>query len=195
MKVTLEDYTRNPEIRIGYSAAECYDSRRDDAACIKRAAHCVDSGHLTTLRFAYATVRVEGISRVCSHQLVRMAHSGILMRSQRYVAETEVNYIDPPKWEALDVSYKAEWYHIQRRAEALYLKLVELGHMKKEDARYILPQGCATSLVMCLNFQAWLDFLRNRDSKHAQWEIREVAQEIRKRLHGIAPNIFKETAE
>lgn len=192
MKVELEDHTLDPEHRIGYAASECYDSKTDRQACIKRAAHCVESGHLGTLRFAYATIRVSGISRVCSHQLVRVAHAGILQRSARYVKESSIEYVDPPALLGINTNDKHEWKQIQARAETLYLNLVNTGQMKKEDARFILPQGCTTSMRICMNFQGYLDFLKNRDSKHAQWEIRAVAKEVRQVLIGIAPNIFTE---
>lgn len=189
MKVTLLDHTTNPELTIGRMAAVCYDSKTDNASCIKRAVHCKDSGHLATMRFAYATFSVEGISRVCSHQLVRMAHAGILQRSQRYVKETQVDYIDPPALMDMHAHLQAAWAHLQAGAESLYLQLIDSG-MKKEDARYILPQGCTTSMNLCLNFQAWRDMLGNRTTKHAQWEVRDVALEIERQLVGIAPNIF-----
>ncbi len=168
MKVVLEDHTQNPEIKIGFAASECYDSRQDDAACIKRAAHCLDHGHLSVFRFSYATFRISGISRVCSHQLVRVAHAGIAQKSQRFVKETKVEYIVPFSIVNLEQADANEWYDIQERAERLYLKIVDSQRMKKEDARHILPL-----------------------SKHAQHEIREVANEINRQLHGIAPNIFK----
>lgn len=188
--VELRDFTGDPEFRIGYEAAECYDANKDRNACIRRAKHCRDSGHLATLRFAYATIRVSNISRVCSHQIVRMAHAGILQRSQRYVAESAVDYIDPPVLATLDAGYQAQWRRIQDEAEELYLDLLANKLMKKEDARYILPQGCTTALSLCLNFQGWRDFLKNRNDKHAQWEVRAVAQQIQAALAGIAPNIF-----
>ncbi len=47
--------------------------------------------------------------------------------------------------------------------------------MKKEDARFALLAGSETELNLCLNFQAWQDFLHNRTGKHAQWEVRAVA--------------------
>lgn len=191
MKVVLEDHTSDPEYRIGLAASECYDSKTDRVACIKRANHCVENSHLATLRFAYASMRVEGISRVCSHQLVRMSHAGLLQRSQRYVAESEIEYVNPPALEGIYENNRIEWLQIQKRAERLYLMLIDTGQMKKEDARYILPQACTTSIRMCLNFQAWIDFLNNRDSKHAQWEIREVAKAVRGHLMTIAPSIFK----
>ncbi len=175
---------------IGRSAAICYDSDTSDESCIRRAAKCKDSGHLATLRFAYATFNVSEISRVCSHQIVRMAHAGILQRSQRYVKESFVDFIDPPALAECDHNDQREWAEIQNCAEKLYLRLISTKQMKKEDARYILPQGCSTAMNLCLNFQGWRDFLRNRNDKHAQWEVRNVAEEIQRQLNGIAPNIF-----
>lgn len=190
MKVTLLDHTVNPEVAIGRMAARCYDSKTDDESCIKRTAHCRDSGHLATLRFAWATFSIEGISRVCSHQLVRVAHAGILMASQRYIKQTGIEYIDPVGIEDLPDYARSAWYQIQADAEALYLHLVDLGLLKKEDARYILPQGCSTSLNICMNFQGWRDIIANRTSKHAQHEIRAVFKDIDRQLGGIAPNLF-----
>ena len=192
MKVEIIACTRDPEAHIGAQAAECYDSKTDRASCIRRAVHCVDSGHLATLRFAYATFAISGISRVCSHQLVRVAHAGILQRSQRYVKETSVEYVDPPALDGLAGTFAFdEWQAIQFRAEQLYLHLVDSGAMKKEDARYILPQGCSTSLRITGNFQMWLDLLANRTTKHAQWEVRDVALEIQRQLAQQAPGIFR----
>lgn len=192
MKVTLisDGTTTNPTVHIGRMAGICYDSDRGDEASARRAIKCRDSGHLATLRFAFATFNVSGISRVCSHQLVRMAHAGILQRSQRYVKESAVEFIDPPAVAMLPYNEQLEWAEIQDHAETLYLKLVDLKLMKKEDARYILPQGCSTEINFCLNFQGWRDFLKNRASPHAQWEARNVALEIQRQLAGIAPGIF-----
>ena len=190
MKVELIYATPDAEAHIGEQASECYDSKTDREACIKRAAHCVGSGHLATLRFAYATFRISGISRVCSHQLVRVAHAGILQRSQRYVKETSVEFVVPPAVTELPLHLQDMWRDVQGQAEHLYLRAIDLG-MKKEDARYILPQGCTTSLRVTGNFQMWLDLLGNRTTKHAQWEVREVALEIQRQLAGVAPGVFK----
>lgn len=192
MKVSLlsDGTTPNPTVHIGRMAGICYDSDRSDAASERRAIKCRDSGHLATLRFAFATFNVSGISRVCSHQLVRMAHAGILQRSQRYVKETCVEYIDPPAVATLPYLDQVAWFDIQERAEELYLKLVDKKLMKKEDARYTLPQSCSTEMNLCLNFQGWRDFLKNRATPHAQWEARNVALEIQRQLAEIAPGIF-----
>ena len=84
---------------------------------------------------------------------------------------------------------RTSWEQIQSHAEGLYLAAIDAG-MKKEDARYILPQGCTTSLRICGNFQMWHDLLGNRASKKAQWEVRAVAQEILHQLNQHAPRVF-----
>ena len=191
MKVELKFITPDAEAYIGEAAAICYDSNTERDACIRRAQHCLSVNHLATMRFAHADFLITGISRVASHQLVRVAHAGILQRSQRYVKETRVEYVQPPAFTALPDHLQLDWLRIQNEAEDMYLYLIDNGHMKKEDARYILPQGCTTSLRICGNFQMWHDLLGNRAAKKAQWEVRDVAHEILRQLSAHAPRIFK----
>ena len=190
MKVELKFITPDPEAYIGEAAAECYDSSTEREACLRRAEHCMSVSHLATLRFAYADFHISGISRVASHQLVRVAHAGILQRSQRYVKETVVKYVDPPALFDMPNLLQELWRRTQEDAEEIYLQAIKFG-MKKEDARYILPQGCTTSLRVCGNFQMWHDLLGNRAAKKAQWEVRDVAHEILRQLNEHAPRIFK----
>lgn len=189
MQVELKFITPDAEAHIGEAAAECYDSSTEREACLRRAAHCMSVNHLATLRFAYADFHISGISRVASHQLVRVAHAGILQRSQRYVKETAVEYVDPPALVKMPYWLRASWEQIQSHAEGMYLAAIDAG-MKKEDARYILPQGCTTSLRICGNFQMWHDLLANRTAKKAQWEVRAVALEIKRLLNQHAPLVF-----
>ena len=187
MKVTLIQNTPSPEEHIGLLAGICYGKTGEQSPeqCIKRAYHCVTKGHLSTLRFAHATFLVEDISRICSHQFVRSKHLDFLQRSQRYCNEEETNVVIPEsisKYDVQDFVYNAQ---------ILYEKLIKIG-VKKEDARFILPQGTTTELLAVGNFQAWYDFIKLRSGKEVQWEIRAVAHEINRQLHGIAPNIFVE---
>jgi thymidylate synthase (FAD) len=187
MKVTLIQNTPNPEEHIGLLAGICYGKTGEQSPeqCIKRAYHCVTKGHLSTLRFAHATFLVEDISRICSHQFVRSKHLDFLQRSQRYCNDSEVEVIVPNsiKFDVVD-------RHLME-ARSLYDLLIADG-VKKEDARFLLPQGTTTELLAVGNFQAWYDFIKLRSGKEVQWEIRAVAHEINRQLHGIAPNIFVE---
>jgi len=173
MHVELEFITPNALERIGRYAGICYNSSLERETCVKRAVACKDKGHLATLRFATATFHVSGISRVCSHQFVRSKHLDFLQRSQRYckedVAEFIIPYTDKQCSEIMQKHF--EW------CQGTYKALLEYG-MKKEDARFVLPEATTTELIVTGNFQAWIDFIRLRADKHAQWEIREVAKTI-----------------
>jgi thymidylate synthase (FAD) len=189
MIVTLTDYTYDPVNRIGAQAAICYGAETSVEKNIKRATHCKDKGHLMILRFAYASFNIQGISRVCSHQLVRVAHAGILQESQRYVEQSNIEYVLPPSLDSLDDDLKEEWYCALAACSNVYKRSIRLG-MKKEDARYIIPQACTTQMNMTGNFQMWRDLLNNRTKPAAQWEVREVAVEMYNQLNKIAPQIF-----
>ncbi len=185
MNVTLDFITPNAEVLIGRYAGECYNAKRDDAACIRRATKCMEDGHLATLRFAHAVFHVSGISRVCSHQLVRSKHLDFLQQSQRYVNQAEANFVLPvgteeQKQRIID-SYKA--------SADTYKFLIASG-VKKEDARFVLPEACETSMYVVGNFQAWKDFIKLRADKHAQWEIRQLAKTINNELNKHCPNLF-----
>jgi thymidylate synthase (FAD) len=181
MIVTLTDYTYDPVNRIGAQAAICYGAETSVEKNIKRATHCKEKGHLMTLRFAYASFNIQGISRVCSHQLVRVAHAGILQESQRYVEQTGLEYVLPPSVSNLSHDLIEEWYFALAKCSAVYKQAIR-EKMKKEDARYILPQACTTQLNMTGNFHMWRDLLNNRTKGAAQWEVREVAIAINNEL-------------
>ena len=193
MKIELLQHTPAPESFIGKVAGICYGKLETstEEQHVKRAAHCVEKGHLSTLRFAHATFHISGISRVCSHQLVRSKFLDFLQRSQRYCDELQ------SQSKAVEPNYKSKHLKYLYRKSIVesgiaYKELIALG-MKKEDARMVLPQCIETELIVTGNFQAWLDFIKLRDTKEAQWEIRAVAQEIKRQLAEIAPNIFGES--
>ena len=172
MNVELKFITPNALQQIGEYAGICYNSSLEETACIKRAVSCKDKGHLATLRFAHATFHVSGISRACSHQFVRSKHLDFLQRSQRYCSEKETIFVLPESFkDDPEVLYQLA------KQQYLYNNLIASG-VKKEDARFVLPEATTTELIVTGNFQAWLDFIKLRADKHAQWEIREVAKTI-----------------
>lgn len=185
MKVTLEYITPDAENFIGKMAGICYDAIDSPDRNVKRAAKCAQDGHLATLRFASAVFNVSGISRVCSHQFVRSKHLDFLQRSQRYCKETDASYIKPQ----LDYQQECVYNQIITQSQEAYKELLNLG-LRKEDARFVLPEATTTEFNVVGNLQAWRDFIRLRADKHAQWEIREVAREINNQLSTHCPNLF-----
>lgn len=183
MKVELLRLTEDATNFIGDCAGICYNAPRTPEANRKRAISCTTKGHLATLRFAHAVFHVSGISRACSHQFVRSKHLDFLQQSQRYVNQSCNGVVFP------STSIGAEFATAYANAMQSYELLLKQG-VKKEDARFVLPEGMMTELVVVGNLQAWLDFITLRDCKEAQWEIRSVAQEINRQLNNKLPELF-----
>lgn len=186
MIVELVDITENATEKIGKFAAICYDAKTDQMSNIKRAINCKDRGHLATMRFASATFYIGDISRVCSHQFVRSKHLDFLQQSQRYVDMYSAQTILP---DGLEDDLHVKNYLLETKN--LYWHLRNKG-CKKEDARYILPEGTQTSLYVTGNFQAWTDFINLRKGPEVQTEIRQVAYKINELLHKNCPELFEE---
>ena len=143
--------------------------------------------HLSPFEHVSFTFWIEGISRTCSHQLVRHRIASYSQRSQRHVKISK--YVIPPEIErdekALEIFNEA----LNSTMEA-YNKLLEHG-IRKEDARFIIPQASETAIVVTMNLRELLHFLELRLSPEAQWEIRSLAWEILKQLKEYVPNVIK----
>jgi thymidylate synthase (FAD) len=103
---------------------------------------------------------------------------------------SEPEWVIPP-----DIAASPEaislWRAFQERVQGAYRLLRDLG-IKKEDARFLLPNATATRLVMTANYREWLHIFRLRISPHAQWEIREVCVRMLEALYPQAPSVFGE---
>jgi thymidylate synthase (FAD) len=140
-----------------------------------------------------ATFFFEGISRACTHQLVRHRLASFSQESQRYVELSKGGWqpIVPPAV-AHNPEAVAELAEFWEMAEKKYQRLRELG-IRKEDARFLLPNAAETRIVTTMNFAAWSHFLWLRAvDKAAQWEIRAMGQHTLAMLYAIAPEVFAE---
>lgn len=190
MNVSLVDWTPHAEEKIAHFSAICYDADIGPDANARRIKKLVQLGHLATLRFAYATFLVEGVSRTCSHQFVRSKHLDFLQESQRYVDQSNIEFVIPPAI-AQEAAARASYERVAAVSRYEYGHLRNMG-IRKEDARFVLMEAAPTKFYVTGNFQAWHDFLRNRTDKAAQWEIKTAAELIGKELSLIAPNVFSE---
>ena len=207
MLVKLESPSGGEEEIISAATAECRLSPRKNE---KRIRSIIRAGHMSSLGFANAVISVQDISRACSHQLVRHIFIRYMQQSQRSIQSNPIFIIPPLDY--LESTKRASTIKLMESVcmgcYRSYVELLRIG-VKKEDARYILPQATSTGMWMSSSFQGWWDFLygsrstvdkktgdvimagASRLDKHAQWEIREVAQEIEKVLAKVAPNIFR----
>ena len=150
-------------------------------------------GHLSVFEHYNFSFKVSGISRACATQILRHRHTAFTMESLRYVKKNENTVVIPDTLSNLQESqpkvYKAITKYIDS-TNMLYNVLVEQLSIPKEDARFILPLGTATTLVMTTNLREWLHIINIRVTKHAQWEVRDVMSEVWKILYSIEPFIF-----
>lgn len=149
-----------------------------------------DAGLLTD--HGSATFLFEGISRACTHQLVRHRLASFSQESQRYVDLSKGGW-QPivPDAIAANPAAMAEMAEFWQMVEEKYAKLRDLG-IRKEDARFLLPNAAETRIVATMNFAAWSHFfwLRAVDTA-AQWEIRLMGQRALTMLYTIAPAVFQ----
>lgn len=174
MKVTLIQATPNPIETIAQIASICYDS--DPKNPLRLVKHLYRNGHHSVFEHIYFTFKIEGISRACSHQLVRHRHCSFTQRSQRYCNEEDFLATIPDTFgeapQALDVTTDLIESIVQ-----VYDGLIERG-VPKEDARYVLPNACETSLYLSCNLRELIHMSNERLCKKAQWEIRELVQQM-----------------
>ena len=173
MEITLLQNTPEPEKLIASAARTCYDSEPKDIekerALIRG---LIKSGHESVIEHASASFKLDGVSRVLTHELVRHRLFSFSQRSQRYVKEDVPSYVTPDvllnaneedhKLSAAkklyDTFMKDSWF--------LYKNLMERG-LKPEDARFVLPNACTTEIVVSGNFRQWRNFLKLRLSTRA----------------------------
>ncbi len=144
------------------------------------------------LRHAHFTFLVDGISRACSHQLVRHRLASYSQQSQRYVSMKKFPYVKPPSVFDKVININGERLDFDRVMELIgeiYEAFVEDG-VPKEDARFVLPNACATRILFTMNGEELVHFLRLRTCSRAQWEIRNMAIEVLRILRKQFPGYF-----
>lgn len=213
LNVKIIAHTLNPEQTIACAGKLCYSkvgisqiAEKQSEEDIDRFVNMLSSiGHESPLEHAVFTFAVEGVSRALTHQLVRHRMASYSQQSQRYVnLDKTFEYITPPAI-LNDDELKYGFDHIMNvlhnaymvMSENLKVKYLENGMNEREaskkaieDARYILPNACETKIVFTMNGRSLLNFLKHRECRRAQWEIRELASEMRKQLIEIAPSLF-----
>lgn len=198
MRVSLLTTTPDPERTVAAAARLCYSdasigqlierSADDHEALLRK---ILGLGHFSVLEHATFTFGIEGISRACSHQLVRHRIASYSQQSQRYVARTEpFEAVTPPSLTQrpeLHARYEA----LLREIHQTYSAFLEAG-IPAEDARFVLPNAAATKLVVSMNARSLHHFFELRCCRRAQWEIRAMAIEMLRLCRQEAPALFGE---
>jgi thymidylate synthase (FAD) len=197
INVQLLRHTPDPQRNIAAAARLCYSSigasqlnetisDEEVAGLVRR---LLSMGHMSAIEHASFTFAIEGISRACSHQLVRHRVASYSQQSQRYVQfQDSPDFIVPPGVKEKGCEEKFEKAFSEMFD--LYKEMLSDG-IEAEDARYILPQAVETKIVVTMNARELLHFFSLRCCDRAQWEIRELAMKMLDLVLDIAPVIYE----
>lgn len=215
LNVLLLRYTVNPERLIASAAKLCYSAsnlnelvetveKQGEEKAREFIDNLVAMEHESPLEHVVYTFGIEGVSRSLTHQLVRHRIASYSQQSQRYVSEHSsknpdgvFDYIVPDLVKKVDGD--EEWGEDMKLFQRIYDKWLKrfeeklgiTGERAHQDARYSLPNSAESKIIMTMNARSLLNFFKERTCNRAQWEIRDMAMEIYKKVYPTAPAVFK----
>lgn len=164
--------------RTCYSAdtpINIYDAADDEEKMLKLISRVISSGHYSTIEHIQISFAISNVSRACTHQLVRHRHMSFSQKSQRYVKEKgQFDYIIPPTIEK-NPELKEKFEQFMSDISNKYQEFVEAG-IPAEDARFVLPNATASSMVASLNLREMIHLANLRLCSRAQYEIRTLVK-------------------
>ena len=203
LKVILLRSTPDPDEVVALGARLCYAQADVDALRERVQARdqrgyvegVMARGPLSVTEHANFTFAVEGVSRALLAQLTRHRIASFSVQSQRYVSMADgFDYVVPPSIAALGEEERREFEGEMAQMHTWYLrwqeKLGGAGEAANQDARFVLPNACATRLVVTMNARELLHFFELRCCNRAQWEIREMAWQMLALCKEAAPALF-----
>lgn len=184
----------------------CYMSQGNPAqrTTAEYLTNILKQGHGSVFEHAVYVILIEGISRSCSHELVRhRAGFGYSQLSQRYVDESQAAFVMPPAIQD-DARMEAEWTAQVEEAQKAYVQAVDRlmekyawvedrvhrRKMAREAARSVLPNATEVKIVVSANVRAWRTMLELRLGEGAELEIRRMAVATLRVLQQAAPSFF-----
>ncbi|MBI1966583.1 MAG: FAD-dependent thymidylate synthase [Gemmatimonadetes bacterium] len=208
LKVQWQGQASGGERLAEYAGRICYMSQHNPAgrSTAEYLENIKKQGHGSVLEHAVYVLLIEGISRSCSHELVRhRAGFGYSQLSQRYVDESHAAFVMPPAILG-DAALEAAWEQQVTEAQAAYVRTVQAlleryswvadkGHRRKmarEAARSVLPNATEVKIVVSANARAWRTMLELRCGEGAELEIRRMAVAVLRCLQQEAGALFSD---
>ncbi len=212
MKVTLLNYTPDAEKTVAAAAKLCYASADIDTVMegltadkTQRFLEMLSTiGHQSPIEHVSFTFGIEGVSRALLAQITRHRIASFSVQSQRYVKENCFTFVTPPSIaedpKALELYEQtmddifAAYQNLASTLEERYIQTMDAKAAEKkaiEDARFVLPNACTTKMILTMNARSLYNFFALRCCNRAQWEIRELAEEMCKLVKQVAPTLFR----
>ena len=186
LKVMLIRHTLSPEETVALGAKLCYSkatiedlsekiSSRDQSAFIEK---LMSMGHESIFEHASFTFGIEGVSRVLLAQLTRHRLASYSVQSQRYVSyEKGFGYIIPDSIKALGEDAVRDFMNQMETIESWYVD----WQKRLGGAR----------IMVTMNVRELFHFFSLRMCSRAQWEIRQMAEQMFLLCLQTAPALFR----
>lgn len=223
MKVALIAHTPNPEQVVAAAAKLCYSNTDVqhllEGLTPEKSREFVQKltslGHESPTEHASFTFAIEGVSRALLAQISRHRIASFSVQSQRYVRLDQFEFVTP---QAVEHSPKSAEVFSQAMEQAAqqYTRIADVlkeGHFQRllkegveektakrqaekmaiEDARFVFPNACTTKMIVTMNARSLNNFFRHRCCERAQWEIRNLADEMLRLVYPVAPSLFEKS--
>jgi thymidylate synthase (FAD) len=165
--------------------------------------HIVHVGHGSVLEHSVWSFLITGVSRSFTHELIRHRHFSYSQLSQRYVDESDSEFVEPDVI-AGEPELHSAWCDAVNAARAAYDRLVAglerhyaaepdktlRRKLARQAARSVLPNATETRIFVTGNARALRHFIEMRGSGYADLEIRKVAVAMLGILKKESPAIF-----
>ena len=167
--------------------------------------HLIEVGHGSVLEHGVWSFVITGVSRSFTHELIRHRHFSYSQLSQRYVDESDSDYVEPDVIASNPQLHKV-WSEAVNAARSAYVQLVAglensftevtektlRRKLARQAARSVLPNATETKIFFTGNARALRHFIELRGSEHAEVEIRKVAVKVLEIMRKEAPNMFSD---
>lgn len=183
----LKETTTKPITLIGKRAGTCWGSdTSDDKKNFKRGMQCLMDNHGRTFEFVNVEMLISGYSARCLREFY--THIGCLptrlQDSTRYIDFSDFEYTTPNSV-LVNKEAKEVWDEMMSHMSNSYIKLKELG-IPKEDCALGLPIGYHSKMVDKRNLRNWIDMSHQRLCTRANWEYRNLMNDVMKALSEIS---------
>ena len=181
---------------IEFAGRLCYESfdRPNEATNTNSAyfKNLIRQGHESVLEHVSVSFYVEGVSRNLTHELIRHRHLSFSELSQRFVNMEDANVVNPPAEGGGLFKLSESHKRIYQASVKRYMDQGLSRKQAREAARYGLPAGVETKIVVTGNLRAWRDVLKKRYTKYADAEMQELAREVHAILLDEYPDVFED---
>lgn len=192
MKVKLLNYT--PLTVADAAIGKCYDkgcytdpekiqNRINNVANVKK--------HASTIEHINYNFDIDGVSRALLQELARHRIASYSVKSTRYTLKELRDDEDITLEKYCVIKNLPQELHPVMLNMLKNMKYALKDGYANDVVKYCLPEAYKTSLVMTINARSLQNFISLRSSKHALWEIQDLAKAMYEALPEDHKFLFK----